>query len=150
MSNTFLYFRSFPEQENSTSRVTNQLLLEMSGLEQRTEVYVIAATNRLGDLASPLLSLSLSLSLSHSLFLSIFLSLSPLSPSLSPFLSFCLSFCLSLSPFLSRFLFLSLSPSLPPSLSYLSHSSLILFYLNIRCMLHGGEKSFKLFQILCS
>ncbi|GFR81960.1 nuclear valosin-containing protein-like [Elysia marginata] len=42
--------RSSGSDENSTSRVTNQLLLEMSGLEQRTEVYVIAATNRLDRL----------------------------------------------------------------------------------------------------
>ncbi|XP_059148274.1 nuclear valosin-containing protein-like isoform X2 [Physella acuta] len=42
--------RSSSSEENSTSRVTNQLLLEMSGLEQRTEVYVIAATNRLDRL----------------------------------------------------------------------------------------------------
>ncbi|KAI8788352.1 nuclear valosin-containing protein [Biomphalaria glabrata] len=42
--------RSSGSEENSTSRVTNQLLLEMSGLEQRTEVYVIAATNRLDRL----------------------------------------------------------------------------------------------------
>lgn len=42
--------RSSGSDENSTSRVTNQLLLEMSGLEQRTEVYIIAATNRLDRL----------------------------------------------------------------------------------------------------
>lgn len=42
--------RSTSSDETSTSRVTNTLLLEMSGLEQRTEVYVIAATNRLDRL----------------------------------------------------------------------------------------------------
>ncbi|BFZ07414.1 hypothetical protein BsWGS_10453 [Bradybaena similaris] len=47
--------RSSGSDEGSTSRVTNQLLLEMSGLEQRTEVYIIAATNNVDALDPALL-----------------------------------------------------------------------------------------------
>ncbi|CAG5124575.1 unnamed protein product [Candidula unifasciata] len=47
--------RSSGSEEGSASRVTNQLLLEMSGLEQRTEVYIMAATNKLDCLDPALL-----------------------------------------------------------------------------------------------